>query len=58
MALILSRADVQRCLSMTEAIAGMRVAFAALHSRQAEVQQRLAVDLPEQGVVLLMPALL
>lgn len=58
MALILSRADVQRCLSMAEAIAAMRVAFAALYTGQAEVQQRLAVDLPEQGVVLLMPALL
>jgi ornithine cyclodeaminase/alanine dehydrogenase-like protein (mu-crystallin family) len=58
MALILSRADVQQCLTMTEAIAAMRVAFGALSAGQAQVPQRLAVDLPEQSVALLMPSLL
>src|SRR5712691_5589118 len=58
MAFILSRADIQRCLNMTEAIEAMRVAFSALSVGHAQVPQRLAVDLPEQGVVLLMPSLL
>lgn len=58
MARILSRADVQRCLTMTEAIGAMREAFAALSTGQAQVPQRLAVDLPRQGVALLMPSLL
>ncbi len=58
MALILSRADVQRCLSMAEAIEAMRTAFSALRTGQAEVPQRLAVDLPEQSVALLMPSVL
>ncbi len=58
MALILSRADVQRCLNMTEAIATMRVAFSTLYTGDAQVPRRLMVDLAEQGVVLLMPSLL
>jgi ornithine cyclodeaminase/alanine dehydrogenase-like protein (mu-crystallin family) len=58
MALILSRADVQRCLTMTEVIEAMRVAFGALHSDGAQMPQRAAVALPEQGVVLCMPSLL
>lgn len=58
MALILSRADVQRCLTMTEAIAAMRTAFGALSTSRAQVPHRLAVDLPEQSVALLMPSLL
>ncbi len=58
MALILSRTDVQRCLTMTEAIAAMREAFGALSAGRAQAPQRLAVDLPEQGVALLMPSLL
>src|SRR5215469_13597462 len=58
MALILSRVDVQRCLDMAEAIAAMRVAFGALHNGQAQVQQRVVLDLPEQSAVLLMPSLL
>jgi ornithine cyclodeaminase/alanine dehydrogenase-like protein (mu-crystallin family) len=58
MALILSRADVQRCLTVTDAIAAMRTAFTALQSGNAQVPQRLAVDLPEQSVALLMPSLL
>src|SRR5712692_2855591 len=58
MALILSRVDVQRCLNMAEAITAMRVAFGALHHGQAQVQQRVVLDLPEQSAVLLMPSLL
>ncbi len=58
MALILSRADVQRCLNMTEAIAAMRVASSTLYTCDAQVPRRLMVDLAEQGVVLLMPSLL
>src|SRR5579884_1583134 len=58
MALILSRTDVQRCLTMTEAIAAMREAFGALSAGRAQAPQRLGVDLPEQGVALLMPSLL
>ncbi len=58
MALILSRTDVQCCLTMTEAIAAMREAFGALSAGRAQAPQRLAVDLPEQSVALLMPSLL
>jgi ornithine cyclodeaminase/alanine dehydrogenase-like protein (mu-crystallin family) len=58
MARILSRTDVQRCLTMADAIVTMRMAFQALAAGQAHMPQRLAVDLPEQGVVLLMPSLL
>ena len=58
MALILSRADIQRCLTMTEAIDAMQVAFRALSAGQAQVPQRLAVNLAEQGLVLMMPSLL
>src|SRR5581483_7282294 len=58
MALILSRSDIQRCLTMTDTIAAMRVAFQALSAGQAHMPHRLAVELQEQGVVLLMPSLL
>ena len=58
MALILSRADLQQCLTMPQAIAAMRLAFGALHSGQAQLPQRVAIDLPAQGVALLMPSLL
>jgi ornithine cyclodeaminase/alanine dehydrogenase-like protein (mu-crystallin family) len=58
MALILSRTDIQRCLTMPEAIEAMRVAFTALQTGRVQIPQRLAVDLPEQGVALLMPSLL
>ncbi len=37
MALILSHADLQRCLNMTEAIAAMRVAFSTLYTGDAQV---------------------
>lgn len=58
MALILSRTDIQRCLTMPEAIEAMRVAFTALQTGHVQAPQRLAADLPQQGVVLLMPSLL
>ena len=58
MALVLSRADVQRCLTMTDAIGVMRSAFAALYHGQAEMPQRLSVSLSEEGVALIMPSLL
>jgi ornithine cyclodeaminase/alanine dehydrogenase-like protein (mu-crystallin family) len=58
MALILSRADVQRSLDMTEAINAMRLAFGALYTDHAQAPQRLAVDLPEKSLALLMPSLL
>jgi alanine dehydrogenase len=58
MALILSRADLQQCLTMAQAIDAMRLAFGALHNAQAQLPQRAAVNLPEQGIALLMPSLL
>src|SRR6266516_1036227 len=58
MVLILSRADVERCLDMTEAIEAMRIAFGALSAGLAQAPQRMAVGLSEQGIALLMPSLL
>lgn len=58
MALILTRPDIQRCLTMRDAIEAMRVAFGALHDGKAQAPQRLPVTLSEQGVALLMPSLL
>jgi ornithine cyclodeaminase/alanine dehydrogenase-like protein (mu-crystallin family) len=58
MALILSRSDIQRCFTMVDAIDAMHVAFQALSAGSAQMPQRLAVELQEQGVVLLMPSLL
>lgn len=58
MALILSRADVQRCLDMPAAIEAMRIAFTALSTDYAQVPQRLAIGLPGTGLALLMPSLL
>lgn len=58
MALILSRADIQRCLNMAEAIEAMRIAFGALSAGLAQAPQRMAVGLSEQGIALLMPSLL
>lgn len=58
MALILSRADVQRCLTMPAAIDAMRAAFLALHTRGVQMPQRVSIDLSEQGIALLMPSLL
>jgi ornithine cyclodeaminase/alanine dehydrogenase-like protein (mu-crystallin family) len=57
MALILARADIERCLSMVEAIEAMRAAFAALAGGQARLWLRMHAELPA-GVVLLMPSLL
>ncbi|GHO91572.1 ornithine cyclodeaminase [Reticulibacter mediterranei] len=58
MALILSRSDIQQCFTMTDAIAAMRVAFQALSADQVQMPQRLAVELQDQGAVLLMPSVL
>ncbi len=58
MALILSRSDIQRCFTMTDAIAAMRVAFQALSAEQVQMPQRLAVELQDQGAILLMPSVL
>jgi ornithine cyclodeaminase len=58
MARILSRFDIQRCLTMPEAIEAMRLAFGALRTGQGTMPQRAAVNLPEQGTMLLMPSLL
>lgn len=58
MALILSRADVRRCLDMDDAITAMRLAFGALSTHRAQAPHRLAVDLPANSVALLMPSLL
>lgn len=55
---ILSRFDIQRCLTMPEAIEAMRLAFSALRTGQATMPQRATVNLPEQGTMLLMPSLL
>lgn len=58
MALILSRHDIQKCVTMPEAIEAMRTAFRALAAKQAAMPQRLVVELAERGVALLMPSLL
>ncbi len=58
MARILSRADVQRCLTMSETLEIMRIAFTALANGQTLIPQRTALALPEQGVALFMPSLL
>jgi len=54
---ILSRADVQRALSMQDAIAIVRDAFAQLSNGQATVPLRVAVPIQKHdGVTLFMPA--
>jgi len=58
MALILSRADVQRSLTMPEAIEAMHVAFHAVSNGRVQGTQRVVSDLQAQGVVLLMSSLL
>ncbi|MEO8954555.1 MAG: ornithine cyclodeaminase family protein [Ktedonobacteraceae bacterium] len=58
MALILSRDDVQRCLTMPEAIEAMGVAFSALSNGLVHIPQRSSTSLQDQGVVLLMSSLL
>jgi alanine dehydrogenase len=55
--LILSRADVQRALSMKDAIAIVRDAFAQLSNGQATVPLRVSVPIQKHdGVTLFMPA--
>lgn len=54
MARILSRPDIQRCVTMPAALAAMRTAFLALDAGRAQMPQRLGLDLSEQGLVLLM----
>ena len=39
MALILSRADLQQCLTMAQAISAMRLAFSALYNAQAQLTE-------------------
>lgn len=56
--LILNRAEVRRALTMPEAIAAVGRAFADLSAGLAEVPQRLAMDLPDRAVTLIMPAYL
>lgn len=58
MALILSRADLQRCLEMPAAIEAMRVAFRALHAGQVQMPPRVSTAISGQGLALLMPSLL
>src|SRR5260370_3391137 len=58
MTLILSRADIQRCLDMPAAIKAMRAAFLALHAGLVQMPQRVSFDPSEQGLALLMPSLL
>lgn len=58
MARILSRSDVQRCVTMPAALEAMRTAFLALDAGRAQMPQRLSLDLSAQGLALLMPSLL
>ena len=58
MARILSRADIQHCLTMTDAIAAMRQAFTAFQTSRATMPNRSAIPLPEQATMLLMPSTL
>ncbi len=55
--LLLSAADVRRALPMTEAIAAMKQAYAALSAGQAQVPLRTHLPVaPHEGALLLMPA--
>lgn len=58
MALILSRADIQRCLNMRGAIEAARAAFLALHAQQVRMPQRTVIELSSPDLVLLMPSFL
>ena len=58
MALILSQADVQRCLDMPVAIEAMRAAFLSLHAGHARMPPRASIELPAHNLALLMPSLL
>lgn len=52
----LSRDDVIRCLPMTEAIEGMKSAFAQLSAGEADMPLRARVSGNRDGVALMMPA--
>jgi len=57
--LVLSRKDIARCLSMREAVAVVKQAFALLSAGKAVVPPRVHIDVPDQdGVVLVMPGYL
>lgn len=58
MALILSRAAIQRCLDMRGAIEAARIAFLALHAGEVRMPQRSLVELSASGLALLMPSVL
>ena len=54
---ILSRSDVQRAITMAQAIEAMRDAFAQLASGEADVPARTALPIvPHEAVTLFMPA--
>ena len=56
---VLSREDVRRAVTMAEAIALVRDAFAQLSTGRATVPLRTRLDVPEhEGVTLFMPAYL
>lgn len=56
---ILSRADIQRAISMKDAIRVMKDAFAQLSDNETDVPLRLHIPVPEHnGVALFMPAFL
>ncbi len=56
--LILNANEVRQALPMAAAIGAMREAFAALTQGGAQVPARIALDGPEGGTTLVMPALL
>jgi ornithine cyclodeaminase/alanine dehydrogenase-like protein (mu-crystallin family) len=54
---ILSRANVQKSLALSEAIAIVRDAFAQLSTHQATVPVRVPISIPQHdGIILFMPA--
>ena len=56
MTIILSRADVQRCLSMSEMIARMEIAFRAFHRGNVQMPERVRLALPNgSGYAAFMP---
>jgi ornithine cyclodeaminase len=56
---VLSRADLERALPMSEAIEAVKAAFAQLSTGQADVPLRTPLDItPHEGLTLFMPAYL
>ena len=55
---LLSAADVVRALPMTDAIEGLKDAYARLSTGQAIVPLRSRIDVPEMGATLVMPGYL